>query len=545
MTAATDPRTDPAAAGTGPILTVQGLRVSYGRTAVVHGVDLTVQPGEVVALVGGSGSGKSTVATAITGMLPAGGRIDDGRIRFAGRDLARATEKEFRQVRGSQIGHVPQDPMNSLNPVLRVGDQIAEVLRAHGAAGRAQAREAAVALLADAGLSEPAARARQYPHQLSGGMRQRVLIAMAFACRPRLVIADEPTSALDVTVQRRILDHIEEVRARHGTAVLMITHDLGVATDRADRVVVMNDGRVVEAGTSADVLLRPREDYTRRLVAAAPAAVRRPPVDGPDLLEVRGLTKDFALPRTAGGARSVRAVDGVSFGVPRGSTFAIVGESGSGKSTVARIVMGLERPTAGEVRLAGEPVSGTGRDRGRRLQMVYQSPYASLDPRFSVGRSIAEPLDGFRIGTRAERSARVRELLDQVGLPAATAAAHPRELSGGQRQRVAIARALAVRPEVVVLDEAVSALDVLIQAQILDLLRELQTGLGLTYLFISHDLGVVQQVSDRVLVMQHGRAVETGTAADVLTDPRTAYTRELVGAIPGRRLLTPADEDPR
>jgi peptide/nickel transport system ATP-binding protein len=545
----------PAGAGTTPVLEVRQLRVSYGghrRVEVLHGVDFHVGSGEVVALVGGSGSGKSTVACAVTGLLPEGGRTDHGRILFAGHDLARASDKLLRQVRGSMIGHIPQDPMNSLNPVMRIGDQIAEVLRAHRQCSRAQAREAAVELLSDAGLSQPRSRARQYPHQLSGGMRQRVLIAMAFACRPRLVIADEPTSALDVTVQKRILDHVEEVRARFGTSVLMITHDLGVATDRADRVLVMNDGQIVESGNSADVLLCPRHDYTRQLVSAAPGRrqIAVPPVPATDdhataLLEVRSLTKDFALPRTAAGPRTIKAVDDVSFRVPRGSTLSIVGESGSGKSTVARLVMALEEPTRGHVSLDGAPVSHLPRRErrriGRRIQMVYQSPYASLDPLYTVGQSVVEPLAGFKVGTRTERALRVRELLDLVGLPSAAVDKRPRELSGGQRQRVAIARALALRPEVLVLDEAVSALDVSIQAQILDLLRDLQTEFGLTYLFISHDLAVVLQISHQVLVMQHGKVVEAGDADTVLTTPQCEYTKELVSAIPGMR---PRSADP-
>ncbi|RMI06804.1 ABC transporter ATP-binding protein [Cellulomonas triticagri] len=560
------------------MLEVTGLEVGY-RTRdgevyrAVRGVDLAVQPGEVVALVGESGSGKSTTAHAALHLLARGGRVTGGRIRLAGRDVSDLTDREWQDVRGREVGLVPQDPTVSLNPVQRVGDQVAEVLVIHGLARRREARRRAVGLLGQAGIPDPAARARQYPHQLSGGMRQRVLIAVAIAADPRLVVADEPTSALDVTVQRRILDHLEHLVRERGTALLLITHDLGVAADRADRIVVLEHGVVVEQGTAAEVLGTPRHPYTRQLIAAAPslasgrlvapapptaptasavaaprasAATPAAPAAVPPaapVLELVDVRKAFPLPR-GGDRREVVAVDGVSLRVERGRTYALVGESGSGKSTTARLALHLERPTSGSVRFRGEDVTGVRGEALRRLrrgfQVVYQSPYASLDPRFTVEQVVAEPLQAYGIGTRAERAERVRALLHDVALPADALRRSPRELSGGQRQRVAIARALALRPDLVVLDEPVSALDVSVQAQILELLVRLQAEHDLTYLFISHDLAVVRQVADEVGVLHRGRLVEHGPADRILLDPQQAYTRELVAAIPGRRYAAPA-----
>ena len=577
----------PAGADATPVLEVEGLEVGY-RTRdgqvyrAVRGVDLRVRPGEVVALVGESGSGKSTAAHAALHLLARGGSVTGGRIRLGGRDVSDLTEREWQGVRGREVGLVPQDPTVSLNPVQRVGDQVAEVLVIHGLARRREARRRAVALLGQAGVPDPAARARQYPHELSGGLRQRVLIAIAIAAGPRLVVADEPTSALDVTVQRRILDHLETLVRDRGTALLLITHDLGVAADRADRIVVLESGVVVEEGTADEVLGAPRHPYTRQLIAAAPSlasgrlgaagtsgreqpgaapataapatpapATAPPAAEVAPVLELVGVRKEFALPRGVAGAagRSLVAVDGVSLRVERGTTYALVGESGSGKSTTARLALHLERPTAGRVRFRGEDVTGARGEALRRLrrgfQVVYQSPYASLDPRFTVAEVIAEPLRAYGVGTRAERAERVRELLADVALPADAARRSPRELSGGQRQRVAIARALALRPDLVVLDEPVSALDVSVQAQILDLLVRLQAEHGLTYLFISHDLAVVRQVADHVGVLRDGRLVEQGTAEAILLDPREAYTRELIAAIPGRRVRTAARPTPQ
>ncbi|GAA1699744.1 ABC transporter ATP-binding protein [Mycolicibacterium murale] len=544
----------------GPLLSVRDLAISYttseGTFTAVEGVEFDVHPGEVVAIVGESGSGKSTSAQAVIGMLARNGTVTGGSIVFDGTDLTALSERQWQEVRGAQIGLVPQDPIVSLNPVKKIGDQVGEVLRIHGLARRRDAAARAVELLEQAGLTDPEARARQYPHQLSGGMRQRVLIAAAMAAKPKLIIADEPTSALDVTVQRQILDHIEQLTRDTGTAMLLITHDLGVAADRADTIVVMSRGRVVESGATARVLQSPQHNYTRTLLsnapsmssarlgrsrttATAPDPVADRTVPTPPLLAVNELSKEFALPRTATGPRTLRAVDGVSFELRRGQTLSLVGESGSGKSTTARMVLRLETPTSGQVDFDGIDVTGLPakemRQMRRRMQLVYQNPYASLDPRFTVEQIITEPLTAFGIGDKHERASRAAELVEQVALPSAMLRRLPAELSGGQRQRVAIARALALDPEFIVCDEAVSALDVTVQAQILELLVQLQEERALAYLFISHDLAVVRQVSDHVAVMRHGKLVETGSVDAIFGDPQQSYTRELLRAIPGRR----------
>ena len=542
-----------------PLLAITDLEVRYGghpeAAPVLHGVDLTVANGERVALVGESGSGKSTTAAAVIGLLPGQGRISGGTIRFRGEDITHADEKRLLRLRGRQVGLVPQDPMANLNPATRVGQQVAETLRAHGMATRSEASQRAVELLGEAGIPDAGRRSRQYPHEFSGGMRQRVLIAIALACEPQLLIADEPTSALDVTVQRQILDHLEGLRASRGTSMLLVTHDLGLAAERADRVVVMWQGRVVESGPAAQILRDPQEDYTRRLVAAAPSlassraarsqdrAAEAPvaPAPEPDaapILEADRLTKTYKI---RGRREHLTAVDQVSFAVPAGSTTAVVGESGSGKTTVARMALGLETPTSGEVRIDGTPVATASRAQRRAIrramQPVFQDPYASLNPMFTVEHIVDEPLRVFRVGDRRSRSARVAELLDHVALPRSAARRHPGELSGGQRQRVAIARALALDPRLVVCDEAVSALDVIVQDQILTLLADLQRDLGLTYLFITHDLAVVRLVAHDVLVMRDGKVVESGTVDAVFDDPRSDYTRDLLGAIPGADVL--------
>jgi len=531
-----------------PLLSVRGLDVTYGDTPVVRDVDLDVARGERVAIVGQSGSGKSTVVAALLRLLPGSGRITGGTISLDGEDLASAGEARMRAVRGGRIALVPQDPGTNLNPAMRLGDQVADALRADGLRGDA-VRRRVVELLAEAGVPEPERRAKQFPHEFSGGMRQRVLIAMALAREPELLLADEPTSALDVTVQRRILDHLVALAEARGTAMILVTHDLGLAADRADRVVVMLDGRIVEQGTPEQVLRSPQHEYTRRLVAAAPAAVvtqggetRAPaaPVDrvehdaGADVVTVRDLVKEY---RVRGRGGLLRAVDHVSFAVPRGGTTALVGESGSGKTTVSRILLGLETPTSGEALVDGRSIAGASRTERRalrrRVQPVFQDPYASLDPTHTVERIVDEPLRIFGIGDRDSRRARVADLLDQVALPRDVAHRHPGELSGGQRQRVAIARALAPEPELLVLDEAVSALDVLVQEQILELLGDLQERLGVSYLFISHDLAVVRGIADNVVVLRQGRVEEQGAVDDVFHSPSADYTRDLLGAIPG------------
>ncbi|MBS0023800.1 ABC transporter ATP-binding protein [Microbacterium paraoxydans] len=540
---------------TPPVLSIDDLAVAF-RTGselvtAISGVSIDIAAGETVAVVGESGSGKSTTAAAVNRLLPENGVITAGSIRFDGRELTDLPESAMISLRGAGIGLVPQDPMSNLNPLMRVGEQIGEALEVHGYTSGEATKARVVELLEMVGIADAARRARQYPHEFSGGMRQRVLIAMGLACKPRLLIADEPTSALDVTVQRRILDQLDELTGELGTAVFLITHDLALAAERADRIVVMFRGRVVEEGTSAQVLGDPQHEYTRQLLAAAPSLssrrdalpVRTAASDAVPFVEIRDLRKEFPVRGAkAGEPQTFTAVDGVSFTIRRGTTVSIVGESGSGKSTTANMVLGLEDATSGSILFDGLDLTTLRRKElfalRRRVQPVFQNPYASLDPRFTVEQSIAEPLRVHRIGTAATRHARVLELLEQVALPAAMAERLPHELSGGQRQRVAIARALALEPELVVLDEAVSALDVLVQAQILDLLADLQQRLGLSYLFISHDLAVVRMISDEVHVMQRGVVVESGTPERIFDDPQHPYTRELLAAIPGASLAS-------
>ncbi len=531
-----------------PVLEFDGVSISYAegetRQRVVHDVSFHIDRGEVVALVGESGSGKTTTAQAAIGLLPSNGRLDHGAIRLNGTDISNWSQKRLDAIRGSQISLIPQDPSSSLNPVKSVGAQLAEVLRIHHQRGDISRR--VVGLLEKVGLPDPARRAKQYPHELSGGMRQRVLIAIASALQPALIIADEPTSALDVTVQKRILDLIDALRTEHDTAVLFVTHDLGVAADRADRLIIFQGGRIQEQGPTDTILDAPQSPYARRLLADAPSfgrAVRRPPLvhDGAaghfDII-VENLVQDFP---NAGSKGNFRAVDGVSFKVRRGTTHAIVGESGSGKTTTVRNVVGFQAPTSGKIliegtdltALHGEPL----RQFRRHIQLVYQNPFGSLDPRQTVFAIIEEPLRNFEPIAPQERARRVNDIASRVGLPPALLARKPRALSGGQRQRVAIARALILGPQVLVLDEAVSALDVTVQAQILDLLATLQQDLGLSYLFVSHDLAVVRQIADTVSVLHEGRQVDSGTVEDVFQHPASDYTRELIEAIPGKRRL--------
>ncbi|MGI5289352.1 ABC transporter ATP-binding protein [Nonomuraea polychroma] len=526
-----------------PLLEIRDLSVAF-RTGkqdvtVVKNVSMEIMPGQTVAVVGESGSGKSTTAAAVNRLLPDNGRITAGRVVFEGRDLAKASGREMTSIRGAGIGLVPQDPMSNLNPLMRIGDQIAEALEVHGVATGKAARDRVLELLDMVGIPDPARRIGQYPHEFSGGMRQRALIAMGLACRPRLLIADEPTSALDVTVQRRILDQLAQLTAEMGTAVFLITHDLALAAERADVVAVMYQGEIVETGPAARILAEPEHDYTRRLLRAVPSLssvrVARPETPAEDLVVVDGLRKVFPI---RGTGEELTAVDAVSFTIPRGRTVSIVGESGSGKSTTANLLLGLDDATAGSIRFDGTDLAGLGRRElfafRRRVQPVFQNPYASLDPRYTVEKSIIEPLRVHGVGTAAERRKSAADLLEKVSLPASLGDRLPHELSGGQRQRVAIARALALSPELVVLDEALSALDVIVQAQILELLAELQRELGLSYLFISHDLAVVRMISDAVHVMRDGRIVESGTTDQIFDRPADDYTRELLAAIPGR-----------
>ncbi|WP_243077316.1 ABC transporter ATP-binding protein [Microbacterium sp. SS28] len=522
------------------LLRVEGLSVSYGSSQVVFDAGFRLQRGESLALIGESGSGKSTIARSVLRLLPEGAKAQGG-VFFQGTETLALPERRFRPLRGREIGFVPQDPGNALNPVRRIGAQ------AHEAAALVEPRDARARrlLILDTfekvGLHDPQRAYDSYPHQLSGGMLQRVLIGLALIPAPSLIVADEPTSALDVTIQKRILDLLTQLQTERGIGLLLITHDLAIAGERTDRIVVLKDGRVQDAGATGDVFAQPGSDYTLRLQSDAPAlnperyealrALRRPVAGAPNRIEVSGLTKAFGA-----GADTVRAVDDVSFSVPAGTTHALVGESGSGKTTALRVLLGLEDPDAGTVLVDGESIVGRSADdvRGirRHLQLVYQNPFTSLDPAWRVGTIVREPLERYRVGTRRERAAKVAETLTAVGLTEAHAKRRPAELSGGQRQRVAIARALVLEPDVIVLDEPTSALDVSVQADILEVLLRLQAERGLTYLFVSHDLALVRQVADTVSVLQHGRVVESGPVERVFAAPQEKYTILLLSAIP-------------
>jgi len=543
-----------------PLLELKDLKISFtsstGVVDAVRGVNLTIYPGQSVAIVGESGSGKSTTAMAVIGLLPGTGKVTGGTILFNGEDITGLSDKEMQHYRGSDIGLVPQDPMSNLNPVWSIGTQVKESLRANNVVEGSEANKRVVELLQEAGLDDAERRAKQYPHEFSGGMRQRALIGIGLAARPKLLIADEPTSALDVTVQRRILDHLEGLTHELGTAVLFITHDLGLAAERASHLVVMHRGRVVESGPSLDILRDPQHPYTQRLVKAAPSlasariqSAQEHGIESSELLagkaeasdeeviRVENLTKEFDIRGEKGAKKKLLAVDDVSFSLRKGATLALVGESGSGKSTVANMVLNLLDPTSGKVFYKGTDLSTLGSselfEMRRKLQVVFQNPYGSLDPMYSIYRCIEEPLVVHKTGNRKEREARVAELLDMVAMPRSTMRRYPNELSGGQRQRIAVARALALNPEVIVLDEAVSALDVLVQNQILQLLSGLQEELDLSYLFITHDLAVVRQTADDVAVMRQGKLVESGTVDEIFANPTESYTRDLIDSVPG------------
>ena len=524
---------------TAPLLRVDGLSVSYGRTEVVSDVGFSLERGESLALIGESGSGKSTIARSVLRLLPAGIGNATGRVEFEGKDVLALSERRFRPLRGRSLGFVPQDPANALNAVRTIGSQANEAASLVGGLGASERRRRVVDTFERVGLEDPERVLRSYPHQLSGGMLQRVLIGLAVLPEPALIVADEPTSALDVTIQKRILDLLSELQSSLGIGLLLITHDLAIAAERADSLVVLKDGVVQEAGRASEVFAAPSSEYARALQADVPAlnpdryraARASRPSESVERISVRGVTKTFVVD-----GAPLTAVDDVSFSIAAGTTHALVGESGSGKTTTVRLLLGLDQPDSGEVVVAGERVDGrTGselRTARRHLQLVYQNPFTSLDPTWRVDRIVGEPLDRYGIGDRAERERSVREAVASVGLGEHLLRRRPSDLSGGQRQRVAIARSLVLRPDVIVLDEPTSALDVSVQAEILDVLVRLQAERGLTYLFVMHDLALVRQVADTVSVLQRGRIVEHGPVDRVLSRPEQPYTRALIEAIP-------------
>lgn len=537
-----------------PLLEVKDLNIAFGSgknpIPTVHDANFQIYPGETVAIVGESGSGKSTTARAIIDLLPATGHVTSGSIVFQGEELVGASDKQMSAIRGRKIGLVPQDPMTNLNPVWTIGQQITEALAANHIAKGKAAKARTCELLAEAGMPEPEKHFNQYPHEFSGGMCQRALIAIGLHARPALLIADEPTSALDVTVQKQILDHLEGLIENLGTAVLLITHDLGLAAERATRVIVMQHGHIVEQGPSREILTNPQHPYTKKLIAAAPSlAAQRSETrhhkssdSGLTLLQVKGVTKRFLLPSSRPWKKEYfTAVNNVDLSIKQMHTTAIVGESGSGKSTLAKMMLGLLDPTEGEVTYEGKPIRKMRRDAElnfrKRVQPVFQNPYGTLDPMWSVFNIIEEPLKVHHLGDKKTRARRVSEIMDRVALPQSMLRRYPMELSGGQQQRIAIARALVLEPELIICDEAVSALDVLVQAQILELLNELQRDLGLTYVFITHDLAVVKQIADDVVVMRNGAIVERGETDELFAHPQQEYTQRLLDAIPGAKIL--------
>jgi len=541
-----------------PVLAIENLSVDaltpQGARRVIDGVSFDVGPGETLCVAGESGSGKSVTALSIMRLLPRMSlRVAGGAIRLAGRDLTKISSRAMRDVRGAEIAMIFQEPMTSLNPVMSIGAQLFEAIRAHQGSEGGSVESRARDMLDVVHISDPVRRLKQYPHELSGGMRQRVMIAMALSCRPKLLLADEPTTALDVTVQAQILKLMHELQREFGAAIMLITHDMGVVAEMADRVVVMRNGRIVESGTAIDIFERPREAYTRELLAAVPRLGAMAGRDGPPritpmpqapspkplkpVLSVRNLIVDYGSVASLFRRRAVHppAVQGVSFEIRQSETLGLVGESGSGKSTTGKAVLGL-LPFSGEVTIGGiaiQGLSGRAMKPVRRVaQMIFQDPYASLDPRMTVGAAIAEPLHIHAIGTKAERRDRVASLLNRVGLLPDHASRYPHEFSGGQRQRICIARALALEPKLIVADESVAALDVSVRARVLDLMLELQETLGLAYLFISHDMAVVERMSHNVAVMRGGLIVEAGARRALFAAPQVDYTRELIAAVP-------------
>jgi len=529
----------------GPLLRVERLSLALpegaDRLYAVDNVSYDLSASEILCIVGESGSGKSMTANAIMGLLPTGVHASNGRALFDGQDLLTMNEISHRALRGRRIGMIFQEPMTALNPLMRVGEQIAEVFEAHGLLTARARKEKALALLEEVRLPNPQAALRAYPFELSGGQRQRVMIAMALALEPELLIADEPTTALDVTTQAQILHLVKDLQQRHGMAVMFITHDFGVVAEIADRVCVMREGKIVEMGSAREVLDNPQHDYTRALIEAIPGDAvppSRSETQEKPLLSVKGLDKVY---RSSGGwfqpKREVVALDAIDFTLDKGETLGVVGESGSGKSTLGRCIVGLNTPDNGEIRLNGIDLRALAgrelREHRRRIQMVFQDPYASLNPRIRVGMAIAQGPIANGV-TKAEAMQQARDLLATVGLDASAAERYPHEFSGGQRQRIGIARALALNPELIVADEAVSALDVSIQAQVLKLLDDLKQELDLSLLFITHDLRVAAQICDRLIVMQKGKIVEHGSARQIFLSPQHPYTCELLAAIPGR-----------
>ena len=550
------------------LLSVQNLHIGFRLDRdtlfeAVKGVSFDIPMNSTVALVGESGSGKTVSAMSIMGLLPVESRViaPESAILYGANNLLRVDAAALRAIRGKEISMIFQEPMSSLNPVLRVGDQIAEVLTLHLGLSRQQALRRAQELLREVGIAEPERRSNAYPHELSGGQQQRVMIAIAIACEPRLLIADEPTTALDVTIQRQVLDLIATLQRKRRMSVLFITHDLDVVGEIADYVVVMQDGEIKESGAAAQIFAAPQHPYTKALLACRPRVDRRPQrlpviedflngngdsrierqrgvteVD-PIILEAKGVSKDFMVRSGVFGKRPFRAVNDVSFRLPKGKTLGLVGESGSGKSTLGLTLMRLHAATAGEVWLDGKNIlaltNAEFQAYRRRIQIIFQNPFASLNPRFHVGKILTEPMQIHRIGANEQQRVEMAlSLLDKVGMPAAAMRKYPHEFSGGQRQRIAIARCLTMQPDVLICDESVSALDVSIQAQVLNLLQDLQDEFGMSYLFISHDLAVVKYISDFILVMQDGNVVERANSDEIYRNPQHPYTQQLLAAVP-------------
>ncbi|PCH74829.1 MAG: ABC transporter ATP-binding protein [Rhodobacteraceae bacterium] len=547
MTAATKKLSGTLAPDTIAVLQVCDLTVSVntetGLKPLISNIDFSLARGETLAIAGESGSGKSITSLAIMGLLPPPAvRVTGGQIFFGDTDLITLPETRMRDIRGNRIAMIFQEPMTSLNPVMSIGNQLTEAIMAHDPISRKEARACALQALSAVRLSQPEKRMTQYPHELSGGMRQRVMIAMAIALRPDVLIADEPTTALDVTVQREVLDLLRDLQRDMGTAMILITHDMGVVAEMADRVLVMQSGQMIEQGPVRQVFQAPAQEYTRSLLAAVPrmgdgSGVNNRHEIGAPIAEIRDLSVQFDIRGGILGrvSHQIHAVEKVSFSIRAGETFALVGESGCGKSTIAKAMAGLV-PYSGQIRIAGSEIQGLGRAATkairREVQMIFQDPMASLDPRMRVGDLVAEPLIIHGIGTPQERTKRVVTLFDRVGLLRDHMDRYPHEFSGGQRQRICIARALALQPKLIIADESVSALDVSVQARVLDLLRELTEEMGVAYLFISHDMAVVENISDRVGVMYLGQIVEMGTRAQVFGNPQHPYTRRLIAAVP-------------